>query len=418
MLVAVLGSSFVHKQQRRRSYKDNNKKERMAITAPTTTLFSHKSHPYYQNFLATITDDVMAQSSTINIKKKSHPLSPPTWLQELPLHSPMTVSPAPILLDEREDDENNEAAPVGGGIFLSNKKNLTITRVSIDSPVFHVKNFCSEEQTNTLINYSLENDMEYSGTSAGDMVKQRVGSYTGWIYPTDTADHIEEEKGVMEDENTNAKDVAGYMTELSRLLFVPPYLKTMIDHSTASAGAFVESLFSAEALQVVRYEIRGKYDVHHDGMNRFLTVLTYLNGVAGTWFPYAIVDNEHHHQQQSSSAEDDTTTWNMDDLPSMGTGNVAHDKTPGTDGLLVISQEHDDATTSMSTTTTSCNSNNVLRIKKGDALLFYNYDWIENLDGDEDLPQTGPIINWRSIHSGMRTTEEKWIATNWFYFHE
>jgi len=49
MLVAVLGSSFVHKQQRRRSYKDNNKKERMAITAPTTTLFSHKSHPYYHD---------------------------------------------------------------------------------------------------------------------------------------------------------------------------------------------------------------------------------------------------------------------------------------------------------------------------------------------------------------------------------
>mmetsp|Transcript_6121 Transcript_6121/g.11602 ORF Transcript_6121/g.11602 Transcript_6121/m.11602 type:complete len:95 (+) Transcript_6121:1040-1324(+) len=65
-----------------------------------------------------------------------------------------------------------------------------------------------------------------------------------------------------------------------------------------------------------------------------------------------------------------------------------------------------------------CNGNNVLRIEKGDALLFYNYDWIENLDGDEDVPQTGPIINWRSIHSGMRTTEEKWIATNWFYFHE
>jgi len=37
----------------------------------------------------------------------------------------MTVSPAPVLLDEREDhDENNEAAPVRGGIFLSKQEEL------------------------------------------------------------------------------------------------------------------------------------------------------------------------------------------------------------------------------------------------------------------------------------------------------
>jgi hypothetical protein len=257
-----------------------------------------------------------------------------------------------------------------------------------------VKNFSSDAQNNALMKYALENDMEYSGTSAGDVVKQRVGSYTGWIYPDPTEDY--DGHCFLEDDSINAKNAAGYMTELSRFLFVPDDLNTMMES------------YSAEALQVVRYEIGGQYDVHHDGMNRFLTVLTYLNGVAGTWFPYAIVKND----QQSSV---DVSSWNVDDLPSMNSGNVAHDKTPGQDGLLIVSHLQDVMPSGNRFPTSS---NNVLRIEKGDAVVFYNYDWIENFNGEDDIPQTGPIINWRSIHSGTRTTEEKWIATNWFYFHE
>eukprot|EP00957_Ditylum_brightwellii_P017275 1301475-Ditylum_brightwellii.AAC.1 len=33
---------------------------------------------------------------------------------------------------------------------------------------------------------------------------------------------------------------------------------------------------------------------HHDGHPRFLTVIHYLNGVAGTWLPFAKVDAVNH----------------------------------------------------------------------------------------------------------------------------
>jgi hypothetical protein len=334
---------------------------------------------------STISNGEVSLTSTVKIIKNLHPFSPPTWLQELPLHSP-TIPP---FFDDKA--QRRRILP----------SDLTITRVSLDPPVFLVKNFCPDEKNNALMKYALENNLEYSGTSAGDIVKQRVGSYTGWVYPPDKD---EQDQMIGKENNNIAKNVAGYMTELSRMLFVPDFLKEAMDQSSEHES---ESYYSAEALQVVRYVIGGKYDVHHDGMNRFLTVLTYLNGVAGTWFPYAIVDNNN----QQPDARD------FEDLPNMSSGNAAHDKIPGKDGLLITNYCPYDSGVPEDNKVQTC-TNNILKIEKGDAIVFYNYDWIENPNAEEDMPQTGPIINWRSIHSGMRTTEEKWIATNWFYFHE
>ena len=110
--------------------------------------------------------------------------------------------------------------------------------------------------------------MEYSGTSSGDVVSQRLNSYTSWIYPDDDSGKYCSEESSESATVDDGKDIARYMTELSAALFCP---------------SFESSSFSwkAEPLQVVRYEVGGKYDIHHDGYNRFLTVLTYLNGVAG-----------------------------------------------------------------------------------------------------------------------------------------
>lgn len=334
---------------------------------------------------STISNGQVSPTSTVKIIKKFHPFSPPTWLQELPLHSP-TIPP---FFDDKARRRRILAS------------DMTITRVSLDPPVFFVKNFCPDEKNNALMKYALENDLEYSGTSAGDIVKQRVGSYTGWVYPPDEHDKDEQDHMISKENNNIAKSVAGYMTELSRVLFVSDFLRDAMDQSSEES----ESYYSAEALQVVRYVIGGKYDVHHDGMNRFLTVLTYLNGVAGTWFPYAIVDNN----QQLDAGD-------FEDLPNMSSGNAAHDKIPGKDGLLITNSPFGCGVPEDNEVQTC--TNNILKIEKGDAIVFYNYDRIENPNAEEDMPQTGPIINWRSIHSGMRTTEEKWIATNWFYFHE
>jgi hypothetical protein len=42
----------------------------------------------------------------------------------------------------------------------------------------------------------------------------------------------------------------------------------------------------AEDMQVAMYDAGGGYDYHHDGFGRYLTVLSYLNGVGGTYFPF------------------------------------------------------------------------------------------------------------------------------------
>jgi hypothetical protein len=48
----------------------------------------------------------------------------------------------------------------------------------------------------------------------------------------------------------------------------------------------------------------------------------------------------------------------------------------------------------------------VVRVRAGDAVVFYNYEYNEEI--------SGPIMSWRSLHAGMPASQEKWIATNWF----
>ena len=314
-----------------------------------------REHSAVLHSSGTLKNDDVTADMTYEIKKSSHPLSPPVPLQILPLHK--SVAPIQTMPD------------------------LIITRISNDPDVFLLEHESSTEDQISLINQALSQGMEYAGTSAGNAVKQRINSYTAWIN-TD-----EEEEG----EENAAFGVARYMTKLSALLFVPEHVKdSPLDE--------VKVRFCAEPLQIVRYDTRGKYDVHHDGFNRFLTVLSYLNGVAGTWFPFALVE----------SAAKGQSIDEEDEIPDMTSGDVAQDKTPGKDGLLVvgINDEHHEP------------SKHVVRVKPGDAIVFYNYDWIDNYsqDSDDEIPPTGPIMNWRSIHSGMETDQEKWIATNWFHF--
>ncbi len=302
-------------------------------------------------------EDAIAPDLEYEIKNNDHPLAPPLPLQNLPLHG--TIRPF-------------ESMP-----------ELSIKRISKNPHIFLLENFLtSREDLGFLMEEAELQGMDYSGTSAGDNVKQRSGSYTGWIYQANGEDEIE---------RNIASEISAHMTDLSCALFIPDHLKgAPSPHLSANMFADVEPL------QIVRYEPGGKYDVHHDGYDRFLTCLTYCNGVAGTWFPYAILEGD-------SKVSDD-----FDDIPDMTSGNVAHDKTPGKDGILVVGM-HDQNYAS---------GKNVVRVLPGDAIVFYNYDWIENyrLDSDDEIPKTGPFINWRSIHSGLTVSEEKWIATNWFRF--
>ena len=308
------------------------------------------------------------------IKKEDHILTPPLPLRSLDLGE--TIAPLDSLPD------------------------LTITRLSFDPNVFLLRNFLSTSTEQlSMIMGAVNQGMEYSGTSSGDVVSQRFKSYTSWIYPTE--DNTEESKNDVDgDTFEDAGEMAKYMTDLSAFLFFPESLKN---------GQIPNSV-EAEAVQVVRYLVDGKYEMHHDGYSRFLTVLCYLNGVAGTWFPYAIVEEDEYMQVKNSNEPED--------VPDMSTNNVAKDKVPGRDGLLVVGSEDFEQEEDWG------KNKHVAQVSPGDAIVFYSYDWIETnqeintASGDktgEKIPPTGPFMNFRSIHTGLTVTkDEKWIATNWF----
>ena len=74
---------------------------------------------------------------------------------------------------------------------------------------------------------------------------------------------------------------------------------------------------------------------------------------------------------------------------------------PGEQGLLV-------GGANLNTEKLTMYPQNNVKIDKGDAIAFYNY---QN-DGSGRL-------NWRALHTGLPTTEkegQKWIANHWFRF--
>jgi hypothetical protein len=125
-----------------------------------------------------------------------------------------------------------------------------------------------------------------------------------------------------------------------------------------------------EDLQVVRYTEGGEYALHHDGNDRVLTVLYFLNGKGETWFPFA----------------------NGGEIKKPKTRNealhMAEELKPGVHGVLV--------STCHSTVTPSC-----FLVNCGDAVAFYSY------------LQNGRM-DWSAIHTGLPAREEKVIANHFF----
>lgn len=134
-------------------------------------------------------------------------------------------------------------------------------------------------------------------------------------------------------------------------------------------------------LQVLHYSEGGKFTLHHDGLDRILTVITYLNGVGETWLPLVNVDSEHGDDGNACNCLEDA-------IKLVKTNNMV----PGENGVLVSGGS-------------VLNNPHVASVEQGDAVAFYSYDG----EGRKD---------WQSIHAGLpcRCEEDgKWIATYWFH---
>lgn len=251
-------------------------------------------------------------------------------------------------------------------------KRRRVQRVSIDPPVFILKNAVAPEECRYIrtVAASMASQMEEGKTASEDdgYEDPRKHSKVGWL--------------------ANDQPEIEAVARRGHGIF----LNGMPFHATRGI----------EPLQVVHYHSEGgEYVNHHDGNGRLLTVLYYLNGVGATWFPLA----------GSKAKQEGGNDNEIRDL--LEARRASADKSPGQSGVLVTCRTEENE-----------NENNgiVARVNEGDAVAFYSY----KVDGS---------MNWKAFHSGLPVTKDdlsvsldnndnngnenkggKWIANHFYHF--
>lgn len=277
---------------------------------------------------------------------------------------------------------------------------ISITRLSRNPDVFLARDFCTSKNVKSLMDAAKRKGLHVAGTRKSSPGAIRKKSYLTWLGGVDDGDDFDEKED-KEGGCSTQKNVVPGMTELAKLLFM---------HESLERVNADDPFVVAEDIQIAKYDSQGSFDLHHDGFNRFLTVLTYLNGVGGTFFPLART------KRIGSNYSDD------DDPPQIHIqkdGSIkAKDCRIGRDGLLIVGSEGENAyLEGVSATRRAADSSNpaIVNIQAGDAIVFYNYHLDEDrAAGGEFDNSTEDSKDWRSLHAGLSVPQEKWIATNWF----
>lgn len=259
--------------------------------------------------------------------------------------------------------------------------NFTIHRLAHDPDIFLLQNYLTTYECHEVYKHVQEQTiMTPAETVTANDYQSRTFCQVSWIPSSGP-------------QKSNV--VSNIMASTAHLLLS----KSILHHPSAGV----------EDLQVLKYTTGGEFVLHHDGEPRILTVIYYLNGVAGTWFPLAQTKNERDTTTTTTTETDDWDVeqqfqqtrrdpWNKQQALDFG-----KDFVPGKNGVLVRSS------TGLPSKTNSDNFENprdehVVMVEPGDAIAFYNYR----------NDNTGRL-NWRALHTGLPTNAtEKWIANHWF----
>ena len=152
-----------------------------------------------------------------------------------------------------------------------------------------------------------------------------------------------------------------------------------------------------ESMQVLKYNPGGEFKPHLDasslyvgsGEHRVLTVLLYLNGVGGTWFPLATTD--------SSSSDAGAYAGGGDGVAAPGE--------PPKSELAALTAEHNLQMSAIAAARCRVPGRDgvLASPSKGDAVAFFNY--VD--DGTGDLDRT-------ALHAGLPSPSVKSVATLWY----
>ena len=256
--------------------------------------------------------------------------------------------------------------------YAPTKTNFTIERVSYQPDAFILRNFLTSSECNGIQTIAQNSNMEQAQTITQNDTSSRKNCKVAWIPST----------------GPNKSNLVGNLVSSAANVLLS---KSVL--SNPSAGV--------EDLQVLEYGVGGEFVLHHDGEPRVLTVIYYLNGVGGTWFPLARTSNDvgddpcldmDTSEMEEGFAQSRTSPQNKAQALNLGEG-----LKPGDDGLLVKGK---------SKIKEEVQNEHVALIEQGDALAFYNY-----------CDDGSARLDWRSLHCGLPTSEEdgeKWIANHWF----
>lgn len=319
--------------------------------------------------------------------------------------------------------------------FERRPSNFTIERVSYTPDAFILRNFLTPYECSLIQSTAQEIGMKPAETITKNDTSSRKNCTVAWLSPSSVA----------------TSSTATYTSSTTSLLV--SNLLSCTANILLSKNILSNPSAGVEDLQVLRYGIGGEFVLHHDGEPRVLTVIYYLNGVGGTWFPLARTINHDLKQQLHDNVEDEdeyertmerqfynvrrqsTTIKNR----SCGGGDDDDSRTPvpqnkeqalhlkkgyqpGTNGLLVqgMSTSTSFAKNNDGNNHDNDDSNHIAWVQQGDALAFYNYHSSTSDDGSGGSTNSGSIsrkLDWRALHCGLPMTDkegEKWIANHWF----
>lgn len=268
----------------------------------------------------------------------------------------------------------------------------TVKRVARNSDVFHIKGFLTEWECQAIMDeakYNYHDDENDDGTST-------TSSSSGMA------------KAVSNDGNqqhrTNCR--VAWLGD-SRIGSICGMIGNSVEDSFLTNEAKTSINSKRSNLQVLNYQEGGGFVLHHDGHDRILTVIMFLNGVGETWLPLVDVDGQNNGIVPKFSCQQHLELESLDEATQRVTDNGLR---PGSSGILLSGNVCDSTTHgnggNINRITQLYNNRHVVPMDPGDAVAFYNY-------GDDGK------ADFQSIHAGVpldyKGQDGKWIATSWFH---
>lgn len=301
---------------------------------------------------------------------------------------------------------------------IDGSSNFSIERISYTPDAFVLRNFLSPEECQQIQNMAQSSDMGRAETITKNDTKSRTNCQVAWIPSAGGGGGQQRSDS---DSNSELETSSAASAAASRLV---PNMVASAANLFLSQSVMGNPSAGVEDLQVLKYSVGGEFVLHHDGEPRVLTIIYYLNGVGGTWFPLAQIDesdnagsiiDEAGMEEKFLKARNNSTPQNKSQALDLGKG-----LKPGHSGVLVkgkttmttkTSEEEDERSKKGDSeqnvgNNDDDNNKHIAWIDQGDALVFYNY-----------LDDGSARLDWRALHSGLPTIEEdgdKWIANHWF----